>query len=224
MIIISDKMEEVLLKSRLFEGVERSDFAIILNCLNASIKTYQENSQVYPKYQPIDRIGIIISGAVDFYINKADGNVDLINRLYAGDGVGEVFACSGAVLKSLEYSCIANSKILFLDVPRAYSDKCACAYGEKYKVMENMLKAISEDNIFMNKKLLILSQKKLRDKLLMYIHLFKAKDSKAIWIPFNRQDLANFISADRSAVSRELTKMKNDQLIKIEANKIIVLE
>ncbi len=223
MIIISKKIEGVLQKSRLFEGVKCADFAIILNCLNASIRRFKENSQVYQKYHPIDRIGIIISGGVDFYINKSDGHIDLINRLYSGDGIGEVFACSGAVLKTLEYSCIANSEILFLDVPRAYTDKCTCAYGEKYKVMENMLKVISEENIFMNKKLLILSQKKLRDKLLMYIQLFKAKDSKAIWIPFNRQDLANFISADRSAVSRELTKMKNDKVIKIEANKIILI-
>ncbi len=215
--------EEALLKSRLFQDIKPEEYSTILLCLNGLEKTFSKNSRIYNQNEKVDRIGIIISGCVDFYINKADGNVDLINRLYAGDGVGEVFACSGIVLKSLEYKCITETKILFLDVPRAYTDKCACAFSKKYKVMENMLKVISEENIFMNKKLLILSQKKLRDKLLMYIHLFKSKDSKEIWIPFNRQDLASFISADRSAVSRELTKMKNDKLVQIEANKIKLL-
>ncbi len=215
--------KQVLAKSPLFEDIKPSEYPTIMLCLNAFEKKFPENSQIYNQYERVDRIGIIISGCVDFYINKADGNVDLVNRLYAGDGVGEVFACSGMVLKSLEYKCITETKILFLDVPRAYTEKCACAFSKKYKVMENMLKIVSEENIFMNKKLLILSQKKLRDKLLMYIHLFKSKDSKEMWIPFNRQDLANFISADRSAVSRELTKMKNDKLVEIKANRIKLL-
>lgn len=86
-----------------------------------------------------------------------------------------------------------------------------------------MMSIIAEENIFLNKKILIFSQKRLRDKLLTYINMLEPRAGEECWIPFNRQDLANFIGADRSAVSRELMRMQKDNIIKIEANKIAKL-
>ncbi len=215
--------KNILSKSKIFYNINTLEYQDILKCLHAHIVDFNENQLVFNQINHNNTFGILLEGCIDFNIIKSDGNLNLIKRLYSSDSIGEMFACSNTYINSLEYKCVYKSKVLFMDIPRACTDKCACNYKGKYKVMENMLKIVSEDNIFLQKKIFILSQQKLRDKLLHYIHLFKTVDSKEIWIPFNRQDLANFISADRSAVSRELSKMQKDGLIEINSNKIKIL-
>ncbi len=216
-------IQKVFSKSRLFDAINPFDYLEIISCLNGQTRTFDEHEFIFDCDENIDRMGIILEGAVDFNVIKSDGNINLIRRLYPSDSMGEVFACSGMQLKSFEYLSVQKTKVMFLDIPRACTDKVHCNHTKKYKVMENMLKVIAEDNIFLNKKMFILSQRKLRDKLLSYIYLFKAKDSKEMWVPFNRQELADFISADRSAVSRELNKMKKDGILEINSNMIRIL-
>ncbi len=151
-------------------------------------------------------------------IFQFDGSVSLINRLGIADSLAEVFACCHQPAGVFEYRCVKDSELLFMDIPKACTEKRQCKQTYKYKLMENLMSIIAEENIFLNKKILILSQKKLRDKLLTYIKMLQQKNSPEIWIPFNRQDLANFVGADRSAVSRELMRMQKDNLIEIKAN------
>ncbi len=208
--------QNILAKSRLFDNINPSDYLEITTCLKKSIRDFNEHEFIFDCNENINRMGIILDGSVDFNMIKPDGNINLIRRLYPADSMGEVFACSGMQLKSFEYICVQKTKVMFLDIPRACTDKASCSHSKKYMVMENMLKVVAKDNLFLKKKMFILSQKKLRDKLLSYIYLFKEKESKEIQVPFNRQELADFISADRSAVSRELNRMKKEGILEID--------
>ncbi len=218
------QIEKALEISRLFENIDKIEYQTILGCLNAEERLLRIGQKVFTGESTVSKMGLIVSGCIDYQVLTANGNINLINRLYTGDSVGDVFAAANLPIISSEYICVEDTRLILLDVPRAFTEKGSCRYIKKYNVMENMLKMIAEDNIFMNKKIFILSQKKLRDKLLCYINFFKPQESKELWVPFNRQDLANFISADRSAVSRELTKMKNEKIIEIAENRIRLLK
>ncbi len=215
-----EKVKEIFSKSKLSDGIDPSLFNGIFRCLHISLKSFNKGELIFDYDKAIDRMALIISGSVDFSILQYDGSVSLINRLNHGDSIGEVFACGYQSPGVFEYRCVEDSELLFMDIPKACTEKAECKHSHRYKVMENMMNIIAEENIFLNKKIFILSQKKLRDKLLTYFEILKPRANKELWIPFNRQDLANYIGADRSAVSRELMRMQKDNIIEIKSNKI----
>ncbi len=215
-----NKIHSVFAQSKLSDGIEAELFNSIFRCLHIKLESFNKDSLIFNYDEPIDRMAMILSGSVDFSIIQFDGSVSLINRLGVGDSLAEGFACGHQSLGVFEYRCVEDTELLFMDVPKACTEKVKCKQTHKYKIMENMMSIIAEENIFLNKKIFILSQKKLRDKLLTYIKMLEPKANEELWIPFNRQDLANFIGADRSAVSRELMRMQKDNIIEIKANKI----
>ncbi len=215
------EIESVFLESKLFKGIAKEYFQDIYRCLNGNIKNYKKEEVLLGFDEKTEKMGIILTGMVDFSIIQIDGSISLINRLKRSDSVAEVFACSNKSIGVFEYRCITDSRIIFLDIPKACTEKNHCTHSHKYRVMENMMQMIAENNIFLNKKIFILSQKKLRDKLLTYIKL--SSNNPREWLTFNRQDLANFITADRSAVSRELMRMKRDGILEINENKLKIL-
>ncbi len=216
--MFNSEIKEVFLQSRLFAGVEENLFGGVYNCLRGQLKNYYKDQVILGFEDKTDRMGIIIKGTVDFSIIQMDGSVALINRLTVGESIAEAFACSQQSVDVFEYRCLTDTQVAFLDIPKACTDKSSCSHVQKYLVMENMMKVMAESNIFLNKKIFILSQKRLRDKLLTYIKV--SSSNKRKWISFNRQELANFINADRSAVSRELMRMKREGILEIDESKL----
>ena len=91
--------------------------------------------------------------------------------------------------------------------------------------MKNLIRVLSDKNIFLSIKNDILSQKSLRSKIMLYLkYMSNIQKSNNIVIPYNRDKLAEFISSDRSALSRELNRLSKEKIIKLEGNKITILK
>ncbi len=92
-------------------------------------------------------------------------------------------------------------------------------------LMNNLVKTIAETNIRLNKKILLVTQKTLRDKLMAYFRdNCSQNNSKKIKLSMTREHLANLLFSERSSVCRELTKMQLDNLIQMNADEITLLK
>ena len=146
------------------------------------------------------------------------GNVMILGEACTGDLFGEVYACAG--VKLLEVGVVAKTdvKVLFLDIQKVLT---VCSNGCEFhsKIIRNLLSSIAERTLEMTRKVEHMSQRSLRDKVLSYLSSEAVRaGSKEFTIPFNRQQLAEYLSVDRSALSAELGKMRDEGMLEFWKN------
>lgn len=119
---------------------------------------------------------------------------------------------------SLNVEAGADSLVMYLDVFKL-SKTCQKQCGFHNQVIQNMLTLLAKRNEYLNRKLTYITQPTLRDKILMFLkdEAFKAH-KQSFTIDMNRQQLADYLNCDRSALSNELSKMANDGLITYHKN------
>ena len=140
-----------------------------------------------------------------------------------GEIFGEAYAApeSGALLNDVV--AVENSSVFFFDVKRVLST-CSSACRFHTLVVQNLFFAISEKNRSLVRKLDYISRRTTRDKLISYLSEEAKRQNRAdITIPFNRQQLADYLSVDRSAMSNELCKMRDEGLLTFEKNRFRLL-
>lgn len=210
----------------LFQGIEENDILSLLNCLNGKVKSYTKDSIILFNGDDLKYMGIILSGHAHILKEDILGNRNLISNLREKDLFGESLLCAGVEKSPLTIVAITECEVLFLDF-RPLIRTCPNTCSFHNKLIENMLRIIANKNLFLNKKLSYLSCKSIREKLSAYLlDCFKDKGEYSFSINYNRNQLANFLSIDRSAMCRELSKMKSEGIIDFWKNsfKIINLE
>lgn len=208
----------ILKNTKLFSGVGEEELASMLGCLGSTAKIYKKGEYILHAGEHIDQIMVLVDGSL--HIQKDDywGKRSIINRVSAGEMFGEAYASpdSGALLNDVV--AVEDSAVIFFDVNRILS-VCPSACKFHSLTIRNLLFAISEKNRKLDVKLGYMSNRTTRDKLLSYFSdEAKRQKSSSFVIPFNRQQLADFLSVDRSAMSNELGKMRDEGLIQFEKN------
>lgn len=167
----------------------------------------------------IETIGIILEGNIQIIREDYFGNKNIIASLSAGDLFGEAFAFSNTRSIPVSVECSSDCEVLFLDSRRIISPcEKVCAFHNT--LIFNLVHILSIKNIKLNSKINLLTKPTTRDKVLDYLYQeSKKQDSKNITINFNRQQLADFLSVNRSALSNELSKLKKDGIIDFNKNK-----
>ncbi len=208
-------------QNSLFEGISRGDFETMFSCLSPLVKTYEKNEYLLHMGDNINSLGIVISGEI--MITKVDerGNENIINKMTAGEMFAEVFVCADIFHSPVSIIAETKSEILFLDYRKVIST-CSATCVFHQKLIANMLKVIAGKTLYLNQKLDILSKKTLRGKILAYLN-YERKGRDRFKIDLNREELANFLCADRSALSAELSKMQKDKLIRYNKNEFEIL-
>ena len=209
----------VLKQTKLFAGVEEEDVFSMLSCLGARLRTYKKGEYVLRQGQRLSDILVLAEGSL--YIQKDDywGNRSILGHIGVGEIFGEAYASpeSGALLNDVV--AVENSSVFFFDVKRVITT-CSSACRFHTLVVQNLFFAISEKNRSLVQKLDYLSRRTTREKLISYLSEEAKKQNSAYFtIPFNRQQLADYLSVDRSAMSNELCKMRDDGLLEFEKNR-----
>lgn len=209
----------VLKETKLFAGVEEEDVFSMLSCLGARLRTYKKGEYVLRQGQRLSDILVLAEGSL--YIQKDDywGNRSILGHIGVGEIFGEAYASpeSGALLNDVV--AVENSSVFFFDVKRVITT-CSSACRFHTLVVQNLFFAISEKNRSLVQKLDYLSRRTTREKLISYLSEEAKKQNSAYFtIPFNRQQLADYLSVDRSAMSNELCKMRDDGLLEFEKNR-----
>ena len=213
------KFVPVLKETKLFAGVEEEDVFSMLSCLGARLRTYKKGEYVLRQGQRLSDILVLAEGSL--YIQKDDywGNRSILGHIGVGEIFGEAYASpeSGALLNDVV--AVENSSVFFFDVKRVITT-CSSACRFHTLVVQNLFFAISEKNRSLVQKLDYLSRRTTREKLISYLSEEAKKQNSAYFtIPFNRQQLADYLSVDRSAMSNELCKMRDDGLLEFEKNR-----
>lgn len=218
-----EKYLKVVEKSKLFKGIGELETASMLNCLGAYRRSYQKGGCVFRKGERITAVALLLEGAV--HIQKEDywGNLSILNEISAGEVFGETYACpdGGEMLNNAV--AVKDSQVLFLDVKRVLTT-CSSACQFHGKLIQNLLSVLAMKNKMLTQKLEHMSQRTTREKLLSYLSEQSLKEGRSSFdIPFNRQQLADFLSVDRSAMSNELCKMRDEGILEFERNHFVLL-
>lgn len=208
----------ILKDNVLFKNFELVDLQNILECLSGKVVLYKRNDVIILCGDSVDFIGIVLSGSIKIIKEDMEGNINILAKLGVNDIFAEAFAFAGIEESPITVQSTEDCKILFIDCKRIIKP-CQKVCDFHSSLIENMLRLIATKNIMLNQKIEIISKRTTREKLLMFFDIQRYKThSKKIIIPYNRETLAQYLCVDRSAMSRELCKMRDEGLIKFNKN------
>ena len=213
-------MKELLreLKSPLFDGIEPEDRMAILGCIGYYMGTFQKGDIVAFEAERIKHVGVVLSGSVDMIKEDIWGNKTMLVRMYEDDVFGETFACGSDNLSVVTFLVSQDAKILFLSFDRVMHS-CSMACQFHHRLIENMLRIIANKNRDLMRKVEVVFKRTIREKILAYLSIqSQTRGSRYFEIPLGRVELAEYLCIDRSALTRELVKMKEDGLIDYDKN------
>ena len=215
---------KVMEKSILFGGIAEDDLRQMLPCLSAKTKEYGKGEFILHAGDISLEIGMVLTGTVDIIKEDYWGNSNIVAKLERGDTFAESYACDGSVALDVSVQAGSNCKVLFMDVQRIMKI-CTPACVFHQKLITNLLSLLATKNLFLNNKLTHMVQRTTREKLLSYLSSESVRhNANRFDIPFNRQQLADYLSVDRSAMSNELCKMRDEGILKFDKNHFILME
>ena len=208
------KYLEALKKCILFKDIENDNLIAILGCIGATVKSYKKKEIIISEGDFTTKIGIVLSGSVYIERNDYFGNRSIVSHASVSDLILESFACAN--IESIPVDIIANedSEIMFVDYNRIMCPCCnACNFHSR--LIMNIVNDIARKNIMFHQKIEITSKRTTREKLMSYLLLqAKKHNSSTFKIPYNRQELADYLEVERSGLSNEISKMQKEGILK----------
>lgn len=206
-------------KCPLFRGIDSNNIKSVLKCLNSKEKNYSKNEYIYYCGDHIKMIGIVMSGKVQIMKEDVWGNNVILAELGEGMLFGEAFVLSGISKIPLSVKACENTTALFIDKDKVMTP-CSSACDFHMDISKNLIKILASKNVFLTERLEHISKRTLKDKVLSYLSSEASKSGSLIFeIPFNRQELADYLSSDRSALSAVLSNLKSEGIIDYHKNK-----
>ncbi len=207
----------------LFRGVSPEEVRTMLDCLKAENRKYQRGAAVYHAGDVVSAIGLVLSGSVSIENDDVWGNKSILDKIGPGQVFAETYACIPGEPLMVSVVAAENTEILFLDVSQALNT-CSKTCGFHNKLIRNLLSVSARKNLHLSRRIFHTSSKSIRGRLLSYLSFQAAQQgSNDFEISFNRQQLADYLSVDRSAMSNELSKMQKDGLLKVNRSHFTLL-
>jgi CRP-like cAMP-binding protein len=195
----------------------------MLSCLDASVREFKKGEYVFRGGEHIGQITVLLSGELHIQRDDYWGNRDIVNRISMGEMFGEAYIAPESGALPNDVVALEDSTVIFFNVKRI-TTVCSASCRFHSMVVQNLFYALSEKNRVLVQKLGHISKRSTREKLMSYLsEQAERQNSASFSIPFNRQQLADFLSVDRSAMSNELCKMRDDGLIEFEKNQFRLL-
>ena len=213
-----------LSNSALFNGIQEDEIKHLISCLNGRKKTYTKGEVIYRAGDKVHKIGLVLLGSVNIIVNFYWGGSHIFGHVEKG----EIFAENYAAIPSKELICdvIASedTEVMFLDLSKLLST-CQSCCSFHHRLIHNMLRISAQKSLNLSSRMMHTAPKGLRDRLLSYLsEQAIIHGSTHFTIPFDRQQLADYLGVDRSAMSNELSKMQKDGLISYKKNKFVLNE
>lgn len=213
---------DLISHTSLFQGYTPEETEALLLGLRASTRKFTRDSAIYTAGKPVSNIGIVLSGAAQIENNDIWGNTSILGLVRPGEVFAEAYACVPDEPMMVDVIAIEDTKILFVNVPEIFR----LASGGKNnfaRLIQNLVVISARKNLTLSRRIFHTSSKKIRGRLLSYLsYQAELQGSNHIRISLNRQQLADYLSLDRSALSKELGKMKADGILDYHKNIFIL--
>jgi len=213
-----EKFLKLLLNMPLFSGILPEQMDSMLGCLGASYKTIQRDSFVWIAGDDITSIGAVLDGEVNIIKEDFSGTRSILAKIGPGEVFGETFVCAGIGQSPVSVQAATDCRVMLLDFYRIIS-VCRNACPHHTQLIRNMLTIMAKKNLQLTEKINYMNKKTTREKVLSYLASQMDRHRSAdIAIPYNRSELADFLGVNRSALSRELSRLRDDGVIEFERN------
>lgn len=202
--------------SPLFRDITPADLASLLDCLDARERAHEKGAWLLRRGERTDRLGLVLSGTVHILREDFWGSRSIVGLA----GPGEIFAESYALAgEPLEVSVLAASdaRVLFLRVETALT---GCG-----QLTRNLTALLAEKNLTLTRKMRHMARRTTREKLLSYLSAQALRSGGPEFdIPMDRQQLADYLAVDRSAMSAALGKLRDEGVLEFRKNHFRLLE
>ena len=205
--------------TQLFRGIEEKDIDSLLKCLGVVKKEYKKGEVILREGETTESVGVVLSGMVMIACSDVWGNNSIFGSAAPGAVFAEAYACMPGEALLIAASAAEDSAVLFLNVGKVLST-CPNSCVFHTKLIRNLLTVCAYKNLQLSRRILHTSSKSIRGRLMSYFsECVKKCGSYSFEIPYSRQQLADYLSVDRSAMCSELSKMQRDGLIQYKKNK-----
>ena len=208
----------LLANTALFRGTSPLEAEAMLNCLGAMERGYAKGEQIYHSGDYVTDLGMVLSGSVLIQTDDLWGNTTVLDRIGPGQIFAETYACVPGEPLMVDVVAAEGTQVLFLNVERVLR-VCSHTCAHHSKLIRNLLLLSAQKNLNLSRKIFYTSSKTIRGRLLSYLsYQARRNGTPSFTIPFNRQQLADYLNVERSALSNELSKMQRDGLLVVEKN------
>lgn len=212
----------ILSESALFRGIQSDETEEMLHCLGAEHQKFEKNERIFRTGDTVTELGLVLTGSILIQNDDFWGNTTVLDHVMPGQIFAETYACTGEPLM-VDAVAAEAAEILFLNVGRVLQT-CPQACGHHSKLIRNLLFLSARKNLNLSRKIFHTSSKSIRGRLLSYLSFQSTRcGSRRFTIPFNRQQLADYLNVDRSALSNELSKMQKDGLLRVNRSQFELL-
>ncbi len=202
-----------LKKTTLFRGTTEEELPILLGCIVPSYRAFAKHELILRQGEDITSVGMVLSGRVQIIEEDFWGNRSILTDIWPGDVFGESYAFLPGELLRVSAVAAEPSTVMMIDA-RHMLEICSSACRFHTRLVQNLLAESAKKNLALTRKLSHMSKRSTREKLLSYLSgQSLAAGSDQFIIPFNRQQLADYLCVDRSAMSNELCKMRDEGLL-----------
>lgn len=195
----------------------------MLDCLGARVDAYEKDRIILAEGDPAKYLGIVLTGRAQVVRMDYYGNRSLVASIEPPELFAESFACSGVESMPVSVVAAANTEVMLIEARRVMTG-CSCVCGFHMQMIQNLLQIVARKNLVMHQKIQITSQRSTRQKLMTYL-LMEAKRNKSnrFAIPYDRQELADYLEIDRSGLSAELSRLRAKGVLACRKNQFILL-
>jgi CRP-like cAMP-binding protein len=219
-----DNFNPVLKKCALFRGIDEKDYSGLLGCMNAQVKSFDAEEYIFLAGDKINHVGIVLTGVVEIMKENLAGNKHILAFLEASDLFAEGIVCTVKRISPVTVRVKEAADILLIPYERIIKS-CGNACTFHISLIQNMMVVLGEKNFNLNRKLELLTLKGMREKLASYLlNQASERGSSMFQIMQNRTELADYLNVSRTSMCRELTRMKEEELIDFYGHSFKILD
>ncbi len=204
---------EVFLHCPLFHGMGEGELISLLECLQAQKRSYAKGEHILPVGSSADKLGIVLSGHVNTVYEDAIGGRSIIGSFGPGQPFGDAFSCSTQQVLPVSIVADTDSTVALIAIDRILHT-CEKDDRQHQLLMENLVRILADKYVAISRKMVHLSGRTTRRKLLSYLsEQMRLAGGNPFAIPYNRQELADYLFVDRTGLSVEWNRLKKQGLL-----------
>ncbi len=206
----------------LFQGLSPEALDYALDYFDAHVKRYEKGAFLHRVSFPLERFGLVLAGTIQVYMDDMDGHHIIMNSVGPGGLFGEAYCFLGT--DAPIYICaVSEAEILWMSPARVKAPRLPLQPRDQ-ALANRFVSALASRTLSLNQRIQILSRNTLRMKLITFLSQYAAAQGDVFTVPFDRASMANFLGADRSALSRELSRMRKEGILDYHRNQFRILK
>lgn len=212
----------IIRTSRIFFGIAEEELEAMLSCLDAKTAHFPQGAYILRAGDTVESLGLMVLGNAFIIQEDFWGNRNILSSIEPGQCFGETFACTHDAVLNVDVVAQSQAEVLFLNVKRILT-VCPSACAHHSQIIRNLLADLANKNLHFNEKVTHLGQRTTRAKLLSYLSAeAQRRNSAEFDIPFSRQQLADYLSVERSGLSLELCRMRDEGLLEFHKSHFLL--